>query len=58
VTKRETLILFLEIIEDAYAKGKQATYPDSYDRPVFDTLYLIERQLNSELDRTYEGDEE
>jgi hypothetical protein len=54
MTKRETLILLIGIIEDAQAKAKQATYPDGYDRAVFDTLGLIQRELNSELDRAYD----
>jgi hypothetical protein len=54
MTQRDTLILFLGIIEDAKDKAKQATYPDGYDRAVFDTLGLIQRELYLELDRTYD----
>jgi hypothetical protein len=54
MTERETLILLIGIIEDAQAKAKQATYPDGYDRAVFDVLGLIQRELDSAMSRAYD----
>lgn len=51
MTKRHLLIILIGIIENAKTKAKQPTYPDGYDRAVWDTLTLLETECNSALDK-------